>query len=71
MDGVVETGWVGAALAMACPKGASVGGALSLVPFFGQAKKGTRPRAMRAVRSTPLEAGETACRPVRLLLAAS
>ena len=53
------------------PGGRLRGGALSLVPFFGQAKKGTRPRAMRAVRSAPLEVGETACRPVRLLLAAS
>ena len=42
-------------------------GALSLVPFFGQAKKGTRPRAIQVVRSAPLEAGETACKPVRLL----
>ncbi|MDD3608311.1 MAG: hypothetical protein PHI49_00995, partial [Halothiobacillaceae bacterium] len=46
------------------PEGRLRGGALSLVPFFGQAKKGTRPRAMRAVRSAPLKAGETVRKPV-------
>ena len=48
------------------PEGRLPGGALSLVPFFGQAKKGTRPRAMRAVRSASLEAGETVRKPVHL-----
>ncbi len=46
------------------------------VSFFSsrleaRARKGARPRAMRAVRSALLEAGETVRKPVRLLLAAS
>ena len=46
------------------PEGRLPGGALSLVPFFGQAKKGTRPREMWTGGSAPLEAGETARKPV-------
>jgi hypothetical protein len=34
----------------------------------GAAPAMARPRAIQAIRSAPLEAGETACMPVRLLI---
>jgi len=50
-------GPAGAGPARVCPQGRPRGGALSLVPFFGQAKKGTRPPAQAPVRRNRRQGG--------------
>ncbi len=50
MAGVVETGPVGAAPAMACPKGASVG-----VPFLWYLSLGKQRKVLARARCRPFE----------------
>jgi hypothetical protein len=52
-----QGGPAGAGQTRVCPQGRPRGGALSLVAFFGQAKKATRPLARAFVRRNKLQSG--------------